>query len=87
MNGKRTAIVIMRGQTDKDGQIIPSLVTEGEPGHSPLTGNGGCAQPWKWGTDYNRAEQIAAEANADKGLTTEDVIEIRLSSLAASRVS
>ncbi|MET0711060.1 MAG: hypothetical protein ABWZ30_00950 [Jiangellaceae bacterium] len=64
---------------------IPSMVTEGEAGFAPLSGNGDQAQPWYWGHDLARAKQIAAESNAELGLTEDDVRAIVLSSLAAGR--
>ncbi len=64
---------------------IPSLVTEDEPGHSPMSGRGEFSEPWYWGMDIDTARRIAAEANArDFGLTPEQVDAIISSSIAAS---
>jgi len=40
---------------------VPSLVTENEPGHSPMAGEG--KTPWYWGKTIERAEQICARVN------------------------
>lgn len=70
---------------------IPSLVTEGKPGHQLLAGDGLHASPWIWSTDpdqdkaYEQAKRIAAQENARKGLTPDDVTEIICSSMAAGR--
>lgn len=80
---KRTCFYIPVGQFDEKG-YIPSVVTEGEAGHSPLMGNGPFAEPWYWGKTYQEALSIAARANADKGLTEADVAEIMSSSMAAT---
>lgn len=81
---KRTAFYVDETMKTDQG-YIPSVVTEGEPGHAPLTGNGNCASPWYWGHDIETAKKIAAQANAELGLTEADVSEIVLSSMAASR--
>lgn len=60
--------------------FVPSVVTEGEPGHAPLTGNGAFAEPWYWG-DYEAAKAHAALENARLGLTAEDVAKIVASSM------
>jgi len=70
-------------QFDENG-YIPSVVTEGEPGHAPLTGNGPHATPWYWGHTYEEARQTAERENLERGITPEDAAEIVLSSFAAS---
>lgn len=65
-----------------DNGYIPSVVTEGEPGHAPLTGNGKFASPWYWGKTYEAATEFAAKENAFLGLTPEDVLDIIGSSMA-----
>ena len=71
---------VMAGQRD-DAGYIPSVITEGVRGHSPLTGNGPGAQPWHWGPSWEQAKAQEAEANADLGLTSEDVFAIVASSM------
>jgi hypothetical protein len=66
---------------------IPSVVTEGEPGHAPLTGQGTAAAPWYWGHDYEQACRIAKKANAELGLSDADVVRIMLSSRGAGRAA
>jgi hypothetical protein len=63
--------------------FVPSLVTEGEPGHAPLAGSDELAQPWYWGNTYEDAKAIALEENGKLGLTRDDVTEIILSSMRA----
>lgn len=64
---------------------IPSLVTEGEPGHSPLMGKDELAMPWYWGKTYEEAVANCAAANERNfHLTAEEVTEIVNSSIAAS---
>lgn len=64
--------------------FVPSMVTENEPGHNPLGGNGDYSQPWFWGTTYEQATAIAASQNEQLGLTPEDVTAIIASSMGAS---
>lgn len=80
----RQCFYIPEGQFDDNG-YIPSLVTENEPGHRPLTGNGRFSSPWYWGKTYEKAREICAEENKKLGLTEEDVVEIVASSIGASR--
>jgi hypothetical protein len=63
--------------------FIPSVVREGEGGHSPMIGNGAFAVPWYWGQTHEEAERVCAQANAELGLSEEDVIDIVSSSMAA----
>lgn len=64
---------------------VPSLVTEGEPGHQPLTGHGAQAQPWFWGHTYDEARKAAERENAQTfGLSPEDAAAIVASSVTAS---
>lgn len=54
----------------------PSIVTEGEPGHTRTT--------ITWGTDFDAARAAADSINAQLGHTRTDVLEIIASSMAAS---
>lgn len=68
-----------------DGKgYVPSVVTEGEPGHAPLVGSGSHAEPWYWGHTYEEANTIAAKENERLGLTPDDVLNIVLSSMTAA---
>lgn len=68
-----------------DGKgFIPSVVTENQPGHAPLAGNGAFAQPYYWGATYDEAKAHAEAENAKLGLTPDDVSDIVLSSMRAS---
>lgn len=67
--------------------FVPSLVTENEPGHCPMTGNGECAEPWYWGDTYERAQEVCDRVNLDRyGLTPKAATRIVASSMAAGRV-
>jgi hypothetical protein len=80
---KRQCYWVPEEQFDDEGWI-PSLVTEGEPGHDPFTGKGPCASPWHWGRTLDEARATAARMNEqDFHLSEQDVLEIRLSSIAA----
>jgi hypothetical protein len=72
---------------DPNGKgFIPSLVTEGEPGHSPLKGDPEKFQsPWVWGPTIQDAKRQVREANEALGITPEQATDIVLSSMAASR--
>lgn len=65
--------------------FIPSVVTEGEPGHAPLVGRGTMAMPWYWGKTYDEAAAQCAKENAKLGLSDEDVVEIMISSMSFGR--
>jgi hypothetical protein len=79
MTAKRKCYYIPAEQFDDEGWI-PSLVTEGEPGHAPFTGNGPCASPWHWGRTYEDACALAARMNAqDFGLAPAEALKIVIS--------
>lgn len=86
METKRTCIYVMESQyVEGEGRgYVPSVVTEGEAGHSPLTGQGELSEPWYWGHNFVKAKEMAAEMNAKLGLTPEDVHAIFESSITAS---
>ncbi len=68
--GSRQCFVILYTQCDPKYGYIPSLVTENEAGHSPMTGRGEGATPWYWGKTYDRAWEVADRINKDRyGLT------------------
>ena len=81
--GKRQAFYIDATMHTEHG-FIPSVVTENEPGHTPMRGNGSHASPWYWGNDLATARRTAAKANADLGLSDSDVRDIIASSFRAS---
>lgn len=80
MTKPRQCFYIPIEQFDEHG-YIPSLVTEGEPGHAPLTGNGRHATPWYWGRTYEEAVAVCERENANLGLSPEDALEIVTSSM------
>ncbi|GLZ00790.1 hypothetical protein [Actinoplanes sp. NBRC 103695] len=81
--GKRQAFYVDATLQTEHG-FIPSVVTEGEPGHTPMLGNGALASPWYWGNDLATARRIAARSNAALGLTESDVRDVVASSFRAS---
>lgn len=86
MTEPRRCYLILPDQRDDEG-YIPSVVVEGEPGHSPLTGNGAHARPWHWGRTYDDAMRLCEEFNAeDFGLSPVDAAIIVASSVAAGPV-
>lgn len=80
---KRRAFYVNETMKTEHG-YIPSVVTEDEPGHTPMRGNGPYASPWYWGHDITIARKIAAQANDALGLTDSDVRDIIASSFRAS---
>jgi hypothetical protein len=83
--GKRFCFYIPVGQFDEHG-YIPSVVTEDEPRHQPLKGNGTHSAPWHWGRTYDGARRICEEENARIGVTPQDAIEIVASSMRARKL-
>ena len=79
----RTCFAVFPDQRDENG-FIPSVITEREAGHAPLTGRGTGSSPWYWGHTYDEAKETCRAANEHKGLSPDDVIEITLSSMLAS---
>lgn len=81
----RICFYIVEGQFHPEFGYIPSLVTEGEPGHSPMAGRGELSQPWYWGTDLETARRVCAMVNMeDFHLTEDEATEIVASSIGAS---
>ncbi len=70
---------------DVHGGYVPSVVTEGEAGHSPLLGKGTAAAPWIWGATLVAAQAVCEAENTRLGLTPKDVLAIRMSSMLVSR--
>lgn len=78
----RQCYVVFENQYDDEG-FIPSLVTEGEWGHTPLSGDPARLQAaWHFGKDLDTARRVCANANKDLGLTEDDVVTITASSMA-----
>jgi len=69
---------------DNPRGFIPSLVTEHEAGHSPMTGRGEHAEPWYWGDTLERAQEVCARYNLDRlGISKRTASRIVASSMAA----
>jgi hypothetical protein len=83
MTRKRACFYIPSGAFVEGHGYVPSLVTENEPGHVPLMGNGPGSAPWYWGMTYEKACEIAEAENAKLGLDPRDVMAIVASSMAA----
>lgn len=62
---------------------IPSVVKKGVAGHALLAGNGTGSSPYYWGMTYETACAVAEKANSDMGVTPEDALDIRISSMQA----
>lgn len=61
---------------------IPSIVVEGEAGHSPLKGDPAKFQsPWIWGPTIEDAKRQVVEANAEMGIDEQAALEIVASSM------
>lgn len=78
----RQCFWIDSGPYDENG-YVPSIVTEGQPGHTPMTGNGVGSAPWYWGKTREAALQVCKESNERLGLSERDVEEIVWSSMHA----
>jgi hypothetical protein len=83
MSPRRCYVILPEQRNDRG--YIPSIVTEGEPGHAPLMGRGEFSQPWYWGTDLAAATRLCAEFNRkDFGLDGPECSAIVSSSVMAS---
>jgi hypothetical protein len=80
--GKRQCYWIEQTQSDPHG-FIPSVVTENEPGHTPLRGDPATLQaPWYWGKTLDEAEATCDRMNRERfGLSPREANEIVLSSM------
>lgn len=76
LHGKVWCWYIPHG-TDYDGQFIPSIVIENEPGHFP-------DKNWKWGKDYKIACKAAQQINERRGISEQEAQRIVDSSILAS---
>ncbi len=64
---------------------VPSLVTDGKPGHQPMTGANGDEEPWYWGRtrdDYALAVETAQMQNERRGIDAADAAKIIAGSIA-----
>ena len=87
MSAARQCFYISATQRDEHG-FIPSLVTENEPGHSPMTGQGEHAAPWYWGKTLEHAEQTCERVNLERyGISRKTASRIVASSMFAGRLS
>lgn len=81
----RQCYAILPGQSHPELGYVPSLVTEGEAGHQPLVGRGELSAPWYWGTDFDQAQRLCDQANAETfHLTPAEARAIVESSITAS---
>jgi hypothetical protein len=84
--GKRQCFFIDTGSFVEGRGYIPSLVTEDEPGHQPMSGRTGQEEPWYWGPDLKMAQATADHVNMERwGLTKSEATKIVASSMGASR--
>ena len=64
------------------GGYVPSMVTEGEPGHCPLTGDPKKLQSaWVWGKTLEEAEAVCDSQNEKLGITKVEAFKIVGSSM------
>lgn len=84
MSKKRTCFFIPADGYVEGRGFRASIVTEGEPGHTPSgvwPNDGTKTMPYFWGNDYDAACKIAEEQNERLGLSKRDVLEIVTSSM------
>lgn len=78
---RRWCYHIIVDQFDENG-YIPSIVTEGQPGHQPMTGGEG-GTPYYWGKTYPEARKACRQANERLGYSESDTSHIVTSSIHA----
>ncbi len=87
MTDARQCFAILETQQDDHG-YIPSLVTENEPGHAPMTGRGEDAVPWYWGKTRERAQQVCDRINRDRyNISPKTALRILASSIGAGNLA
>ena len=79
MTEPRTCYWVPVGQRDRHG-YMPSVVTEGKPGHVPCTGRQDGGPPSYWGQTYEEAAARCAKENKAIGVSAEAAREIIRSS-------
>jgi len=85
-SGKKYCYTILATSYVKGKGYIPSIVFENESGHFPLAGNPAKMQEaWYWGEDLETAKKIAAEKNAELGISEEEAFRIVGSSMFAKK--
>lgn len=85
MGSKRWCWWVNETQDATDG-FIPSIVTESEPGHTPMAGNPEThTAPYIWGATIEEARRTVDRANADLGITPDEARKIVTSSMWPSR--
>lgn len=83
----RQCFVVLATQYEEGRGYIPSLVTEHEASHSPMTGRGEFAEPWYWGDTLERAQEVCDRVNLDRyGISRRTALRIMGSSMAAGSV-
>lgn len=74
----RMAVFVLPAIRAEDGQFIPCIAKEGEPGYYPTK--------WRWGRDEVVAMRAADNLNMELGLSPREAIEIVASTLRAQAV-
>ena len=83
----RQCFIILETQQDEHG-YIPSLVTENEPGHAPMTGRDADAVPWYWGKTRERAQAVADRVNLQRyGISHKTALRIMATTMRAQNVA
>ena len=75
MTEPRTCWWVPFGQRDRYG-YMPSLVTEGQAGHVPCTGNADGGPPQYWGQTFEEAHARCEKENEARGISPEAAREI-----------
>lgn len=69
----RKVYFVMQTVTDDNGNYIACIAVEGEKGYYKTD--------WEWGNDWEIANQIADDRNANLGYTKKDAMLIQLSTM------
>jgi hypothetical protein len=76
---KRLVFFLDQSMTDADGNFVPSLVEEGQPGHTPTN--------YRWGTDWEVAKAARDESNRRLGIEPNEALLIIAESMRLGSVN
>lgn len=86
---KRQAFYVDETMNPDGKGFIPALVTEGEPGYTPMGDyrSNGVDGPlaYRWGSTIEEARKVTASANAQRGIDADAALTIVASSMFAGR--
>lgn len=69
----RQVFFVMRTEISEDGQYIPCIAVEGETGYYKTN--------WKWGTDFDQAQEWCDERNQKMGISTMEAARIQVATM------